>query len=209
MKAEFLRDRRPEQRSGSDGGVGPTGPLRRFMATPGSRCARARNMAPAQRTDIPMIMDRLVLGLSIAALTAVAGCGGDDPLTGTWSNQSCYGASVMPAGVESCKTELTFSDDLTFSLKAQQFSMPATAKAPGCTTTLDITGQTWSTDDSILTLNGLGRVTVERTSCINDGDELKQIPAAQVDVPRGEAKYTIVDDSLTLESGEFRGTYTR
>ena len=156
-----------------------------------------------------MILDRLVLGLSIAALTIVTGCGGDDPLTGSWSNHNCYGASVMPDGVESCKTALTFTDDLTFSLKAKQFAMPATATAPGCTTTFTITGQTWSTDDSSLTLRGNGEVTVERTSCVNDDDELRKIPATRVDAPSGKTNYTIVDESLSIESGSLRGTYTR
>ena len=35
-----------------------------------------------------MILDRMVIGLFVAMIVAGVGCGGDDPLTGSWSNTS-------------------------------------------------------------------------------------------------------------------------
>ncbi len=156
-----------------------------------------------------MILNRMALGLSAAVALSVVGCGGDDPLTGTWSNDTCHGTSGKPEGIDHCKTSLTFKDDLTFSIKAEQTSMPATAKAPGCTTTSAITGQTWSTDSTTFTLEGTPKATLERSSCVNAQDEFKAALAPDVETPSGEAKYTIVNKSLTIESGPLKGTYTR
>ncbi|MEO5729528.1 MAG: hypothetical protein ABI134_02135 [Byssovorax sp.] len=156
-----------------------------------------------------MILNRMALGLSAAMVIAVTGCGGEDPLTGTWSNDSCYGSTSKPAGVEECKTSLTFSEDLTFSLKSEEKAMPATATAPGCTTTREIEGQRWSTDGKTLTLEGAGKATVERSSCVNDKDEFQAGPTPDMKIPTGSAKYTIVDDSLTVETGLLKGTYAR
>ena len=156
-----------------------------------------------------MILNRMALGLSVAMVLAAAGCGGKDPLTGTWSNDSCYGSTTTPEGVKSCKTSLMFNDDLTFSIKAEELAMPATATAPGCTTTREITGQTWSTDARTFTIAGTGKATVERSGCVNDKDEFKAAPAADMNIPSGTAPYTLVDKSLTIESGPLKGTYTR
>jgi hypothetical protein len=175
----------------------------------GSCCALARRRGSSTMNGYPMILNRMALGLSVAMVLAVTGCGGDDPLTGTWSNESCFGSSSTPAGVEKCKTSLTFDDDLTFSIQAQEFAMPATATAPGCTTTREIEGQTWSTDGSTLTLEGSAKATSERSSCVNERDEFKAGPTVDMEIPTGDATYTIVDKSLTIESGPLKGTYTR
>ena len=156
-----------------------------------------------------MILNRMALGLSIAMVLAVAGCGGDDPLTGTWSNDSCYGSSAKPTGVEECKTSLKFSDDLTFELRSEEVAMPATATAPGCTTTREIKGQKWSTDGKTFTLEGTGKATVERTNCVNATDEFQAAPTPDIKIPTGSSPYTIVDESLTIQSGPLKGTYTR
>jgi hypothetical protein len=156
-----------------------------------------------------MILNRMALGLSVATVLAVAGCGSEDPLTGTWSNESCFASSTKPAGVEKCKTSLKFNEDLTFSIKAEEIAMPATATAPGCTTTREIKGQTWSTDASTFTLAGAGKATIERSSCVNAKDEFQAAPTIDMDIPTGTSKYTIVDESLTIESGPLKGTYTR
>jgi len=87
--------------------------------------------------------------------------------------------------------------------------MPATAAAPGCTTTRVVTGQTWSTDSSTFVLNGTPKATIERSSCVNNRDELKVGPTTDMDMPTGEAKNTVLEKSLTIESGPLKGTYMR
>ena len=155
-----------------------------------------------------MFLNRMALGLSVAMVFAGVGCGGDDPLTGTWSNDSCFGAKTTPEGVKSCKTSLTFSNELAFELKAEQLSEPATAVAPGCTTTHLVKGQTWSTDGTTFTLDGSGDATMERTSCVNAADELKAAPTTAITAPRGDSGYVITDNSLTIAAGPLAGTYT-
>lgn len=137
------------------------------------------------------------------------GCGGDDPLTGTWSNSECYGSKALPEGIKSCSMEVTFNADLTFSLKTEQLSEPATAVAPGCTTTRLVAGQTWSTDGSTYDLAGTGKATLERSSCVNNTDELKAAPTTDITIPTGRSGYTITDTSLTIASGALAGTYTK
>ena len=139
---------------------------------------------------------------------AVAGCGGDDALTGTWNNTACFGSKMTPAGIKECKTALTFADDLTFSLKAEQFSEPATATAPGCTTTRMVEGQTWSTDGTTVTVEGTAKATLARSSCVNSTDEIKAGPTTDIGVAPGGAQYVITDNSLTIASGPLSGTYT-
>jgi hypothetical protein len=150
----------------------------------------------------------MALGLSVAMLLAVAGCGGEDPLTGTWSNSTCFGSASTPAGIKSCTTALTFTTDLAFSLKAEQFSEPATAMAPGCTTTRLVEGQTWSTDGDTYTLAGTGKPTMARSSCVNATDEFKAVATTDVAVPTGGSAYVITANSLSITSGPLAGTYT-
>ena len=83
---------------------------------------------------------------------------------------------------------ITLADDLSFSVKAEELSMPATAAAPGCITTRVVTGQTWSTDSSTFVLNGTPKATIERSSCVNNRDELKVGPTTDMDMPIGEAR---------------------
>lgn len=155
-----------------------------------------------------MFLNRMALGLSVAMVFAGVGCGGDDALTGTWSNDSCFGMKTMPEGIKSCKTALTFTNELTFELKAEQVSEPATAMAPGCTTTRLIQGQTWSTDGTSFTLEGTGKATMERTSCVNVTDELKAAPTSDIAIPKDRSGYVITDNSLTIAAGPLAGTYT-
>jgi hypothetical protein len=156
-----------------------------------------------------MSLNRMALGLSVTMMLIGAGCGGDDPLTSTWSNTTCFGSATMPEGIKDCKTTLTFNADLTFSLQAQQFSEPATATNPGCTTTRLIEGQTWSTDGTSFTLASTGKATMERTSCVNATDENKPVATTDIAVPTGRAEYVITDTSLTIASGALKGTYTQ
>ncbi len=156
-----------------------------------------------------MFLDRMALGLSVTMVLALAGCGGDDALTSSWSNSSCFGSKTTPEGIKECKTSLSFTDDLMFSVKAEQFSEPATATAPGCTTTREITGQTWSTDGTTFTLEGTGKATMGRSSCVNATDELKAAPTTDIAVPTGGSGYVITDNSLTIATGPLAGTYTK
>jgi hypothetical protein len=156
-----------------------------------------------------MILNRMMLGLSVALAFAAAGCGGDDPLTGTWTNTACFGVKATPEGIKSCSTELTFTADLAFSLKAKAFSEPATAMAPGCTTTRSVDGQTWSTDGTSFTLEGDGKATTERSSCVNATDEFKSMATTDIAVASRASGYVITDNSLTISAGDLAGTYTR
>ena len=139
---------------------------------------------------------------------AGAGCGGDDPLTGTWSDATCFGAKTTPEGIKSCTTALTFTADLAFSLKAEQFSEPGTATAPGCTTTRTIEGQTWSTDGTAFTLAGTGKAMMERSSCVNATDEFKPLATTELVAPSGGSEYVIDNKTLTIAKGPLAGTYT-
>jgi hypothetical protein len=162
----------------------------------------------------PMMLPRMVLGLSLGAL-ALSGCGsaaGTDPLTGTWSNATCFGTTSTPADIESCSVALSFGADLNVELTATWISMPATAMYPGCTTTKLVTGQQWSTDDvmptSTLDVTGTGASTVQRTGCVNGSDDLSATPTSDISIPSGDTRYQIVDGKLTVLSGDIAGTYS-
>ena len=155
-----------------------------------------------------MILDRMALGLSVAMMFAGVGCGGEDPLTATWSNTSCFGFKGTPVGMKSCSTQLTFTADLAFSLEAKQFAEPATAVGPGCTTTRKVQGQTWSTDGTSFTLGNTGKATTERSSCVNASDEFKAVATKDIEVASGTTAYAITDNSLNIPSGPLAGTYT-
>ena len=161
-----------------------------------------------------MKLNKLALGLSLVSLIAIAGCGSDaanDPLAGTWSNTSCYGTSTKPADVESCKTELTFSNDLNVNLKAEWVSLAATAMYPGCTTTKAATGQQWSADHAkdTFTVMGKASATMERTNCVNATDDLSPAATTDLSIPSGDTTYTLSGDTLTVQSGSLKGAYTR
>lgn len=161
-----------------------------------------------------MKLNELIIGLSFMSLIATAGCGSsaeDDPLTGTWSNSSCYGVESKPDDVESCNTELTFSSDLEIELMAERISLAATATNPGCTTTRLITGQQWSTDheEGTFTITGKASATIERTDCVNDSDDMDTTSTKDVSISAGETAYTLSDDTLNVKSGALAGTYTR
>lgn len=161
-----------------------------------------------------MKFNKIVLGFSLVPLLATAACGSsadDDPLAGVWSNTSCYGSSSKPADVESCETELTFDNDLTIQLKAEWISLAATSTNPGCTTTKLVTGQQWSTEHATdtFTLTGDGAATVERTGCVNEGDNMEATATTDISIPNGETTYTLSGDTLSIKSGLLEGTYTR
>ncbi|MEO7327352.1 MAG: hypothetical protein ABI193_02155 [Minicystis sp.] len=152
----------------------------------------------------------MTFGLSLAALLALSACGGsNDPLTGTWSNSSCFGSATTPADVEKCSTALTFKDSLEIELEAKWFSMPATATNPGCITTKQVTGQTWSTNADAFTVSGSGSSTIERSSCVNDTDNLASAPTSDIEIPNGDTRYQITDNTLTILAGKLKGTYTK
>ena len=156
-----------------------------------------------------MILNRMALGLSVAMMFAGVGCGGDDPLAGAWTNAACFGNKAMPAGIKSCSTELNFTNDLAFSLKSKEFSEPATAMAPGCTTTRSVDGMTWSTDGDTFTLAGEGKATMERSSCVTPSDEFKSMPTTSIALKSGASGYVVTDNTLTIATGGLAGTYTR
>jgi hypothetical protein len=163
-----------------------------------------------------MTLPRIILGLSLAGMLALAGCGGtgstSDPLTGTWSNATCYGSTSTPSNISSCSVTLSFTADLNVGLTAAWISMPATAMYPGCTTTKRVSGQLWSTDDAMptetLTVTGTGDATMERTGCVNAVDDLEAMSTSDISIPSGDTQYQIIDGKLTILSSNIAGTYS-
>jgi hypothetical protein len=156
------------------------------------------------------IMHR-VLGLSLVGLIASTGCRSSDPLSGTWSNDTCFGTESTPDDIESCGVTLTFTDDLEMSLAAEWVSLPATADYPGCITTKRVTGQSWSTeaeaDFDVLFVDGDGTATVERDGCVNAEDDMYPTATSGISIPSGEIEYQISDDVLTILTSDLQGAY--
>lgn len=155
-------------------------------------------------------------GLSILVTLSVLGCqqssvATEDPLTGTWGSDACFGSSTTPEDVERCSVELVFASELDFSLRAEWISLAATARDPGCTTVRQVTGQKWSTnhDTSTLTLTGSGQATLERSSCVNPEDNLEPTATSDIEVRPGNMRYEISDDTLRVLAGSLEGSYTR
>jgi hypothetical protein len=161
-----------------------------------------------------MNLDKIAFGFSLVSLLAMAGCGNgvaDDPLAGAWSNTSCFGSATKPVDIESCSSELTFSNDLEIQLKAEWISLAATAMHPGCTTTKVVTGQRWSAEhaNDTFTVTGKGAATVARAYCVNTEDDLNATATTDIGIPDGDTTYTITGDTLTVQSGSLKGVYTR
>ncbi len=155
------------------------------------------------------------LAFSLLASFALAACGGtdavDDPLAGTWTNSECFGASSKPADIESCSTELTFTDALDITLQTEWISLAATATNPGCTTTKIASGQTWSAShaDGTFTVSGDGSATMERSNCVDPADDSSAESTTDIAIPSGDHDYEISGDTLTIKSGALQGVYTR
>ncbi len=160
-----------------------------------------------------MKLNQVAFGLSLVSLFAIAGCtdAADDPLAGAWSNDKCFGTASKPADIESCTTELSFSNELEVELEATWVSLSATATNPGCTATKLVTGQQWSTDhaEDTFTVSGTGTATLERAKCVNDADNLAATATSDINIPSGDTTYTLSGDTLTVSSGSLKGVYTR
>jgi hypothetical protein len=161
-----------------------------------------------------MNLIRIVSVPFLAAAFALTGCGTTaavDPLTGTWSNVTCFGTASTPPTDTSCTVALTFTSSLDVSLTATWLSMPATATYPGCTTTEEVTGQQWSTqtgeNHEILTVTGVGAATMERTGCVNMTDDRMATPVTDISIDSGETDYQLSNGTLTVLSGNLAGTY--
>jgi hypothetical protein len=160
----------------------------------------------------------MTLASSLVALFALAGCGSTttaavDPLTGTWSNTTCFGTTSTPPDISSCTVSLAFTASLDVSLTATWLSMPATAVYPGCTTTQEVTGQRWSTRSGagreILTVTGTGSATTARTGCVNMTDDLMATPTTEISIGSGDTGYQIENGVLTVLSNDIAGTYSQ
>jgi hypothetical protein len=157
----------------------------------------------------------MALASSFVALFALAGCGSTsapvDPLTGAWSNATCFGSTSTPSDIASCKVTLDFTASLDVSLTATWLYMPATATYPGCTTTKLVTGQQWSTrsgvDMEILTVTGAGSATTERTGCVNATDDLMATPTTDISIGSGDTGYQLGNGVLTVLTNDIAGTY--
>ncbi len=161
------------------------------------------------RREMPTRPALVLLALSLSLALPACGGGSDDPLTGSWSNTSCFGSSTTPPEVEKCTTTLNFKTGLDIELRAEWISLPATATNPGCTTTKEVTGQTWSTDSSAFTVSGSGSATIERTGCVNDTDNMSSAPTSDIAIPGGTTRYEINNNTLTILNGSLAGTYTK
>jgi hypothetical protein len=158
----------------------------------------------------------MALASSLLAVFALAGCGSSstgavDPLTGTWSNATCFGTASTPPDITSCTVSLTFTASLDVSLTATWLSMPATAVYPGCTTTQVVTGQKWSTrsgtDMEVLTVTGAGSATTARAGCVNMTDNQTATPTTDISIDSGDTGYQLEDGTLTILSSNIAGTY--
>lgn len=158
---------------------------------------------------------QLTFAFSLGTTLALIGCGSSDPdpMTGTWSNKTCFGTSATPPDIEKCSVALTFTNELDVELKADWVSLPATAMYPRCTTTRRITGQRWSTEHATasetLTVTGSGKATIERAGCVNMADNMAAMPTSDISIPSGEADYQITGGTLTILAGDLKGTYIR
>ena len=156
------------------------------------------------------------LSLPLLTILVLAACSDetnatDDPLAATWTNAECFGTNGKPADIESCVTEITFTDGLEISLEARWVSLAATETNPGCTTTKLVTGQTWFTAQSegTFTVSGDGSATVERSNCVNAADDLPEEETTDIAIASGAQDYSISGDTLTISSGNLQGVYTR
>jgi azurin len=161
-----------------------------------------------------MNFNKIALGFSLLSGLAMAGCDKrveDDPLAGTWSNTECFGSSSMPADIESCSSELTFTNELEVELKAEWTSRAATETHPGCTTIKRVTGQEWSAEHATdtFTVTGNGTATMEREDCVKPEDDVAATATTSISIPNGDTKYTISGDVLSVQSGALKGTYNR
>lgn len=158
-----------------------------------------------------MLFVQRIFGLSLLTLFAASGCRSSDPLSGTWSNDTCFGSESTPDDIESCGVSLKFTDSLEVSLEAEWVSLPATATYPGCITTRSVTGQTWSTteeaDFDVLHIEGSGSATVERNGCVYSEDDLDATDTSDISIPSGDIDYQISDGVLTILTGDLQGAY--
>lgn len=163
-----------------------------------------------------MNLHPIAIGISLLSISAMLGCGKgtsatEDPLTGTWQNDACFGSPSKPSDIESCSVEVAFLKSLDFQLTARWISLAATAVNPGCTTTRRITGQTWSTNHEAgtLTLIGRGDATLERSACVDEKDNVPPEPTTDIEARPGDMSYEVGEDTLRILTGSLQGTYQR
>ncbi len=163
------------------------------------------------------MINRTMLFAPLLALLGSGGCtinGPNDPLTGTWTNTSCYGSGSMPVDIQSCSLSLAFGADLSIVLTDQRQALPATLIYPRCTTTRRVSGQQYSTSNGasasmIVTVSGNGTSTVERTGCANPSDNAAPAPDSVDSIPNGGTTYEISASVLTIPTGPLAGHYSR
>ncbi len=149
-------------------------------------------------------------------LVLAAGCatnGADDPLTGTWSNTSCFGSTTMPMDIQSCSMAITFGADLSITLVDSRQSLPATAVYPRCTAIRRVTGQRFSTargaQGMTFSVSSGGSSTLERTGCAIESDNRAPTPDSVTSIPVGLTPYQLSGETLTIAGGSLAGVYAR
>lgn len=157
----------------------------------------------------PVLTTRTML-ITLAALALACGKGPDDPLTGSWSNMSCFGDTQQPEDIQSCTTRLRFDADLTVTVTDTRQSAPATANYPRCTATRLVKGLRYSTNSQgTLTFTGSTTSTLERRDCANPADNQSEIADTRDAIAAGMSLYSIADRTLSLTSGPLLGEYRR
>jgi len=153
--------------------------------------------------------------LSLVVCLVAVGCGNagtDDPLTGTWKNDTCFQQPVQPTNVQACSTSLVFTSDLKFSLVTTEQIKSAEAVSPRCLTTHEAKGQTWSvgiTDNKqSVTIAGSSTSNYKLTDCVRSEDNKGSTPDT-ISVLPGVIPYSINATTLTISSGTLQGTYTK
>lgn len=155
----------------------------------------------------------LVRATLVPLMLLAAACGGngpDDPLTGSWSNATCFGDTSQPADIQSCKLTISLERDLTVIVKDSRQSLPATAVNPRCTAIRTMTGLRYSTNSAgTLTFTGTTSSTLVRKDCANMADNLAETADTRDSVSAGSTGYSITDTTLSVSSGQLSGDYLR
>ncbi len=143
---------------------------------------------------------RVFLAVGVAVL---GGCGGN-PIIGSWQYDFRSSLGILQPFVASASATATFNGDQSASGVVVVVAVPTAPVTPGCTSTIRITGMTWSSTTSggsnMLAIAGTPVGTTERTGCMNPSDNIATMPEtnrAYLDAFVGSGFYTIMGNTMT------------